>query len=105
LDSDRLTNTGCYFVCVWNLTWFVINLVKKKLIGSIITLTIIAHIIIHLTLSWIFIMPDKSDMIHTKECTYRNNHDFRHDNCFCTCHPKNEKKKGNLKPEMRKNME
>ncbi len=48
---------------------------------------------------------DKSDMIHTKECTYRNNHDFRHDNCFCTCHPKNEKKKGNLKPELRKNME
>ena len=30
---------------------------------------------------------------HTKECTYRNNHNFRHDNCFCTCHPKNEKKK------------
>ena len=50
-------------------------------------------------------MSDKSDMIHTKECTYRNNHDFRHDNCFCTCHPKNEKKKGNLKPELRKNME
>ena len=42
---------------------------------------------------------------HTKECTYRNNHDFRHDNCFCTCHSKNEKKKGNLKPELRKNME
>ena len=42
---------------------------------------------------------------HTKECTYRNNHDFRHDNCFCACHPKNEKRKGNLKPEMRKNME
>ena len=42
---------------------------------------------------------------HTKECTYRNNHNFRHDNCFCTCHPKNEKKKGNLKPELRKNME
>ena len=41
---------------------------------------------------------------HTKECTYRNNHNFRHDNCFCTCHPKNEKKKGNLKPELRKNM-
>ena len=52
-----------------------------------------------------FFMSDKSDMIHTKECTYRNNHDFRHDNCFCTCHPKNEKKKGNLKPELRKNME
>ena len=50
-------------------------------------------------------MSDKSDMIHTKECTYRNNHDFRHDNCYCTCHPKNEKKKGNLNPEMRKNME
>ena len=49
-------------------------------------------------------MSDKSDMTHTKECTYRNNHDFRHDNCFCTCHPKNEKKKGNLKPELRKNM-
>ena len=48
-------------------------------------------------------MNDKSDMIHTKECTYRNNHDFRHDNCFCICHPKNEKKKGNLKPELRKN--
>jgi hypothetical protein len=48
---------------------------------------------------------DKSDMTHTKECTYRNNHDFRHDNCFCTCHSKNEKKKGNLKPELRKNME
>ena len=47
----------------------------------------------------------KSSEIHTKECTYRNNHDFRHDNCFCTCHPKNEKKKGNLKPELRKNME
>ena len=46
----------------------------------------------------------KSSEIHTKECTYRNNHDFRHDNCFCTCHPKNEKKKGNLKPELRKNM-
>ena len=45
-----------------------------------------------------------SDMTHTKECTYRNNHDFRHDNCFCTCNPKNEKKKGNLKPELRKNM-
>ena len=44
---------------------------------------------------------DKSDMTHTKECTYRNNHDFRHDNCFCTCHPKNEKKKGNLKPMFR----
>ena len=43
-----------------------------------------------------------SDMTHTRECTYRNNHDFRHDNCFCTCHPKNEKKIGNLKPEMRK---
>ena len=42
----------------------------------------------------------KSDMTHT----YRNNHDFRHDNCFCTCHPKNEKKKGNLKPKLRKNM-
>ena len=41
---------------------------------------------------------------HTKECTYRNNHNFRHDNCYCTCHPKNEKKKGNLKPELRKNM-
>ena len=41
---------------------------------------------------------------HTKECTYRNNHDFRHDNCFCICHPKNEKKKGNLKPELRKDM-
>ena len=52
-----------------------------------------------------FFMSDKSDMIHTKECAYRNNHDFRHDNCFCTCHPKNEKKKGNLKPELRKNME
>ena len=48
-------------------------------------------------------MSDKSDITHTKECTYRNNHDFRHDNCFCTCHPKNEKKKGNLKPELRKN--
>ena len=35
----------------------------------------------------------ESSEIHTKECTYRNNHDFRHDNCFCTCHPKNEKKK------------
>ena len=44
----------------------------------------------------------KSDMTHTRECTYRNNHNFRHDNCFCTCHPKNEKKKGNLKPELRK---
>ena len=50
-------------------------------------------------------MSDKSDITHTKECTYRNNHDFRHDNCFCICHPKNEKKKGNLKPELRKNME
>jgi len=28
------------------------KLSKKKLIGSIIALTIIAHIIIHLTLSW-----------------------------------------------------
>ena len=50
-------------------------------------------------------MSDKPGMIHTKECIYRNNHDFRHDNCFCKCHPKNEKRKGNLKPEMRKNME
>ena len=44
----------------------------------------------------------KSGMTHTRECTYRNNHNFRHDNGFCTCHPKNEKEKGNLKPELRK---
>ena len=49
-------------------------------------------------------MNTKNMTDHTKECTYRNNHDFRHDNCFCTCHPKNEKKKGNLNPELRKNM-
>ena len=30
-------------------SWFVINLVKKKLIGSIVALTIITHIIIHLS--------------------------------------------------------
>jgi len=28
------------------------KLSKKKLIGSIIALTVIAHVIIHLTLSW-----------------------------------------------------